>query len=83
MAGLINALEISKKNIDEIKIVVNGAGAAGIACLKLIINYGALKKNCILCDTKGICYQGRKNGMNEFKEQFAIKTDMRTFEEAS
>ena len=71
LAGLINALEISKKNIHDIKVVVNGAGAAGIACMKLIQNYGAKKENCYVCDTNGVIFKGRKEGMNSFKEQLA------------
>lgn len=82
LAGLINALEITGKKIDEIKVVVNGAGAAGIACLKLILEYGAKRENCILCDTKGVCFKGRKNGMNPYKEALAIDTPRRTFKEA-
>jgi len=79
LAGLINALEITGKKIGDIKVVVNGAGAAGIACLNLILNYGAKKENCILCDTKGVCYKGRKLGMNEFKDRLANDTSARTF----
>ena len=82
LAGLINAMEITGKNIKDIKVVANGAGAAGIACLNLIQNYGAQKENCILCDTIGVCYKGRKEGMNEFKDNLAINTSKRTFEEA-
>jgi malate dehydrogenase (oxaloacetate-decarboxylating)(NADP+) len=82
LAGLINACEISGKKFDQIKIVVNGAGAAGIACLNLIISFGAKLENCILCDTQGVCYKGRTRGMNEFKERLAVETDARTFEEA-
>jgi len=74
LAGLINALEISGKNIADIKIVCNGAGAAGIACTKLIINYGANPKNVFVCDTKGVIYKGRKAGMNDFKESLANDT---------
>jgi len=82
LAGLINALEIIDKKIGQIKIVVSGAGAAGIACLKLMIKYGALPKNCILCDTKGVIYTGRKDGMNKWKEELANDTEKRTLEEA-
>ena len=82
LAGLINALEITGKDISRIKVVVNGAGAAGIACLNLIINYGAKPENCILCDTKGVCYKGRLKGMNEFKDRLAVDTHLRTFDEA-
>jgi len=74
LAGLINALEISGKDIKKIRVVCNGAGAAGIACMKLIQNYGALPDNCFCCDTKGVIYTGRAAGMNSFKEQLANKT---------
>ena len=82
LAGLINALDIKKKELDKIKIVVLGAGAAGIASLKLMIRGGAKRENCILCDSKGVIYKGRKAGMNPFKEELAADTDLRTFEEA-
>jgi malate dehydrogenase (oxaloacetate-decarboxylating)(NADP+) len=82
LAGLINAMEINQKSFKDIKIVCIGAGAAGIACLNLIINYGANPKNIFLCDTKGVCYKGRKHGMNEFKDKLAVETDARTFREA-
>ena len=82
LAGLINACKITGKRFSDLKVVVNGAGAAGIACLNLIINYGAQQKNCILCDTQGICYKGRKSGMNEFKDALAVDTPLRTFKEA-
>lgn len=67
LAGLINSLEITNKKIEDIKVVVNGAGSAGIACLKLIINYGAKKENCYLCDTKGVIFEGRTANMNKWK----------------
>lgn len=82
LAGLINACKITGKKFSDLKVVVNGAGAAGIACLNLIIAYGAEQKNCILCDTQGICFKGRKNGMNEFKDALAIDTQLRSFKEA-
>ena len=82
LAGLINACEIKNKKIQELRIIVNGAGAAGIACLNLIIEYGAKKENCILCDTRGVCYKGRKEGMNEFKDTLAVESNLRTLEEA-
>ena len=62
-AGLINALHLSGKRIEEVKIVLNGAGAAGIACLELLKAMGARHDNCIMCDTKGVIYQGRSEGM--------------------
>jgi len=71
LAGLINALGSAGKNIEDVKVIVNGAGAAGIACMKLIINYGAKPENCFVLDTKGVIYPGRAQGMNDFKETLA------------
>lgn len=73
LAALINSLEISKKDVSNIKIVCNGAGAAGIACMNLIVRYGANPENCYVCDTKGVIYPERKLGMNDFKMQLANK----------
>ncbi|MEM7320051.1 MAG: NADP-dependent malic enzyme [Pseudomonadota bacterium] len=81
-AGLINALHISGKKIEDVKIVLNGAGAAGIACIELIKTMGARPENCIVCDTKGVIYQGRTDGMNQWKSAHATNTDLRTLEEA-
>ncbi|SMC56323.1 NADP-dependent malic enzyme [Primorskyibacter flagellatus] len=81
-AGLINALHISGKKIENCKIVLNGAGAAGIACLELVKSMGAKHENCIMCDTKGVIYQGRTEGMNQWKSAHAVKTEMRSLEEA-
>ena len=81
-AGLINALEISGKKIEDVRIVLNGAGAAGIACLELLKSMGAQHDNCIMCDTKGVIYQGRTEGMNQWKSAHAAATDLRTLEEA-
>ncbi|MCA0042132.1 NADP-dependent malic enzyme [Celeribacter litoreus] len=81
-AGLINALHISGKKIEECKIVLNGAGAAGIACLELVKAMGAKHDNCIMCDTKGVIYQGRTEGMNQWKSAHAAVTDARTLAEA-
>ena len=81
-AGLINALHISGKKIEEVRIVLNGAGAAGIACIELLKSMGARPENCIACDTKGVIYQGRTDGMNQWKSAHAVKTDLRTLEEA-
>ena len=69
LAGLINAVHMSGKKFENIKVVVNGAGAAGIACLNLIKAYGARKENCYMVDTKGVIYQGRKEGMKGNKER--------------
>ena len=81
-AGLINALHISGKKIEDCRIVLNGAGAAGIACIELLKSMGARPQNCIVCDTKGVLYQGRTEGMNQWKSAHAIKTDLRTLDEA-
>jgi malate dehydrogenase (oxaloacetate-decarboxylating)(NADP+) len=81
-AGLINALYLSGKKIEDVKIVVNGAGAAGIACIELLKTMGAQYGNCILCDTKGVIYQGRTEGMNQWKSAHAVKTDLRSLKEA-
>ncbi|MEE9426997.1 MAG: NADP-dependent malic enzyme, partial [Paracoccaceae bacterium] len=82
LAGLINALHISGKKIEDCRIVVNGAGAAGIACLELIKTMGAKHDNCIMCDTKGVIYQGRSEGMNQWKSAHAANTTARTLDEA-
>ena len=66
-AGLINALHLSGKKIEDVKIVLNGAGAAGIACIELLKSMGARYDNCVVCDTKGVIYQGRTEGMNQWK----------------
>lgn len=81
-AGLLNALEITGKKINEIKIVVNGAGAAGIACANMALVLGADPKKMIVCDTKGVIFAGRTEGMNIFKERLANDTAARSLEEA-
>lgn len=81
-AGLINALHISGKKIEDVKIVLNGAGAAGIACIELLKSMGARYDNCIVCDTKGVIYQGRTAGMNQWKSAHAVNTELRSLEEA-
>ncbi len=81
-AGLINALHLSGKKLADCKIVLNGAGAAGIACIELIKAMGARHDNCIACDTKGVIYKGRQEGMNQWKSAHAADTDDRTLEDA-
>ncbi|HJD66136.1 MAG TPA: NADP-dependent malic enzyme [Rickettsia endosymbiont of Bembidion nr. Transversale] len=81
-AGLINATYITNRKLENLKIVVNGAGAAAIACIDLLIALGADKSKIILCDTKGVIYQGRTEGMNKWKEAYANSTQLRTLEEA-
>jgi malate dehydrogenase (oxaloacetate-decarboxylating)(NADP+) len=81
-AGLINAIELTGRDLKKCKLVVNGAGAAGIACLELLVAMGMPKANMILCDTKGVIYQGRKEGMNQWKSAYAAKTKARTLADA-
>ncbi|WP_439507931.1 NADP-dependent malic enzyme, partial [Yoonia sp.] len=81
-AGLLNALYLSGKKIEDVKIVLNGAGAAGIACLELLKSMGARHDNCIMADTKGVIYQGRTEGMNQWKSAHAVVTDARSLADA-
>ncbi len=81
-AGLINALHLTGRDLKDTKIVMNGAGAAGIACLELIKAMGLPAENAILCDTKGVIHSERKEGMNQWKSAHAVKTDSRTLAEA-
>ena len=81
-AALLNALELAGKRIDQVKIVVNGAGASGVACAEHYIKLGARRENILMCDTKGVLYKGRTEGMNKYKERFAHETEARTLAEA-
>jgi malate dehydrogenase (oxaloacetate-decarboxylating)(NADP+) len=81
-AGLINALDLTGRDMRSAKLVCNGAGAAGIACLELIKAMGFAAENIILCDTKGPIYKGRKERMNKWKEGLAADTKVRTLAEA-
>ena len=81
-AGLINACHLTGRELREVKLVVNGAGAAAIACVELLKAMGAHPQNIILCDTKGVVYQGRTSGMNQWKSAHATKTDARTLVQA-
>jgi malate dehydrogenase (oxaloacetate-decarboxylating)(NADP+) len=81
-AGLINALDLTGRDIKSTKLVCNGAGAAGIACLELLKAIGFTPDNVILCDTKGVIYQGRTEGMNQWKSAHAAKTSARTLTQA-
>ena len=80
-AALINALDISKKSIKKIKVVVNGAGASAVACTNLLKNTGVPEKNIIMLDSKGVLYRGRDN-LNQWKSAHAIETKKRTLDEA-
>jgi len=80
-AGLLNALELQKKEIDKVRIVINGAGASGIAIAKFYVRLGVKKENIIMCDSRGVIYKGREEGMNPYKEEFAQDTKLRTLKE--
>ncbi|HTV64466.1 MAG TPA: NADP-dependent malic enzyme [Bryocella sp.] len=81
-AALANACELTGKRLDQIKVVVNGAGASGIACAEHYISMGVKRENVTMVDTKGVVYKGRKEGMNAYKERFAKETAMRTLADA-
>ena len=81
-AGLINACNLTGRALADVKLVVNGAGAASIACIELLKAMGVGHNNVTMCDTKGVIYQGRTEGMNQWKSAHAVKTDRRTLAEA-
>lgn len=81
-AGFRNALELTGKQAKDITVVFSGAGAASIACAELFLNMGVRPENLILCDSKGVIYKGRKEGMNIYKERFAVDTPLRTLADA-
>ncbi|MEQ1547180.1 MAG: NADP-dependent malic enzyme [Chakrabartia sp.] len=81
-AGLINACAVTGRKLSEVKVVVNGAGAAAIACTALIKAMGVSPNNVIMCDRKGVIYQGRTEGMDQWKSAHAAKTETRTLTEA-
>ena len=81
-AALLNALEVVGKDIRKVKVVFNGAGASGIACANYYLSLGVSRHNLILCDTKGVVYAGRKEGMNPYKAKLAAETKARTLAEA-
>ena len=81
-AGLINAVDLTGRRMADVKLVVNGAGAAGIACIELVKSMGIPNENVIACDTRGVIYQGREDGMNQWKSAHAAHTPKRTLAEA-
>ena len=81
-AGLLNALELTSRDIASTKVVVNGAGAAAISCARFYRQLGIAKENLILCDSRGVIFEGRESGMNSFKQEFAIDTSSRTLHQA-
>ena len=81
-AGLLNALEITGKRADQIRVIISGAGASAVACGEFWIRLGVQRENILMVDTKGVVYKGRKEGMNPYKERFAADTKARTLAEA-
>ena len=81
-AGLVNALHLTGRKLQETKLVINGAGSAGIACVELLKSMGMPNQNAILCDTRGVIYKGREAGMNQWKSAHAVDTPLRTLAEA-
>ena len=81
-AAFLNALEITNRKIENVKVVFSGGGAAAVACANLFISLGVKPSNLIMCDSKGVIYKGRTEGMNKYKEKFALDTKMRTLDEA-
>jgi len=81
-AALINAMETTGKDLARLRVVVSGAGASAIACAELYVKFGVRRENIMLVDTKGVVYAGRAEGMNQYKQRFAAKTDARTLADA-
>ncbi|HJR57010.1 MAG TPA: NADP-dependent malic enzyme [Rhizomicrobium sp.] len=81
-AGVINACHLTNRKLEDIKVVCNGAGAAGIACIDLLKSMGVRSENVILCDTKGVVYRGRDHGMNQWKSAHAVETKARSLADA-
>jgi len=81
-AGVINACHLTGRKLEDIKVVTNGAGAAGIACIELLKSMGVRSENVILCDTKGVVYRGRTEGMNQWKSAHAVETKARSLADA-
>ncbi|MCB9083854.1 MAG: NADP-dependent malic enzyme [Bdellovibrionaceae bacterium] len=81
-AAFINGCHLTGRKLADARVVFNGAGAAAIACAKLLISMGAQAKNVLLCDSKGVIRKGRTDGMNSYKEEFAVETERKTLAEA-
>ena len=81
-AGFVNAVELTKKKMENLKVVFSGAGAASMAIAKLFYKIGIKPENLLMCDSKGVIHKGRESGMNKYKENFAIETDARTIADA-
>jgi malate dehydrogenase (oxaloacetate-decarboxylating)(NADP+) len=81
-AGFVNAIEFTKKDISKVKVVFSGAGAAAMAIANIFFKMGVKRENLLMCDSKGVIYKGRKEGMNPYKEDFAVETNARTIADA-
>jgi malate dehydrogenase (oxaloacetate-decarboxylating)(NADP+) len=81
-AALANALEVVGKKHSDVKVVISGAGASAISCANLAMRWGVKRENIIMLDSRGVIYKGRTEGMNKYKEAFAVDTDLRTLAEA-
>jgi len=81
-AALLNALELTNRKIEDTTVVFSGAGASGIACAKLYKDLGVRPENMLLCDSRGVIYDGREEGINEYKAEFSRPTDARTLSDA-
>jgi malate dehydrogenase (oxaloacetate-decarboxylating)(NADP+) len=81
-AALLNACELIGRRLKDLRIVINGAGAAGIACARMYVQLGASKENILLLDSQGVIYKGREQGMNPYKDAFAVATPLRSLEQA-
>tara|TARA_R110002111_G_scaffold107734_6_gene166275 strand:- start:6334 stop:8613 length:2280 start_codon:yes stop_codon:yes gene_type:complete len=81
-AAIINGLKVANKLISDVKLVASGAGAAGIACLDMLVKMGLKTESILVCDSKGVIYHGRTSGMDDRKQRYAAKTDMRSLAEA-
>lgn len=81
-AALLNACKITGRKMKDTKVVMNGAGAASISCARIFKELGIRPENLLMCDSRGVIYKGRTDGMNEYKQEFAVETDRRTLAEA-
>jgi malate dehydrogenase (oxaloacetate-decarboxylating)(NADP+) len=81
-AALINACMITKRKMSDVKVVMNGAGAASISCGRIFKALGVKDKNIMMCDSQGVIYRGREKGMNKYKQEFVVDTEKRTLTEA-
>lgn len=81
-AALLNACELTQRKLDQIRLVMNGAGASSIACARIFVSLGVRRENIVMCDSQGVIYQGRKEGMNRYKNEFAASTEARNLAQA-